>query len=55
MSYGGGGGVGGLFGPNPGNKVTVNGLIGNLVLIMVRMILVNLQNFQLMAFLLLEI
>ena len=49
------GGGGGLFGPDPENKVTVNGLICNLVLIMVWMILVNMQNFKLMAFLLLEI
>ena len=46
---------GGLFGPDPENKVTVNRLIWNLVLIMVWMILVNMQNFKLMAFLLLEI
>ena len=46
---------GGLFGPDPENKVTVNGLIWNLAQIMVWMILVNMQNFKLMAFLLLEI
>ena len=46
---------GGLFGQDPENKVTVNGLIRNLAQIMVRMILVNMQNFKLMAFLLLEI
>ena len=44
-----------LFGPDPENKVTVNGLIWNLAQIMVWMILVNMQNFKLMAFLLLEI
>ena len=49
------GGGGGLFGPDPENKVTVNGLIWNLAQIMVWMILVNMQNFKLMAFLLLEI
>ena len=49
---GGGGGVGGL---DPENKVTVNRLNLNLVLIIVWMILVNMQNFKLMAFLLLEI
>ena len=48
---GGGGGVG----PDSENKVTVHGLIRYLVLIMVWMILVNMQNFKLMAFLLLEI
>ena len=48
-------GGGGLFGPDPENKVMVNGLIWNLVPIMVRMILVNMQNFKLLAFLLLEI
>ena len=53
VSYGGGGG--GLFGPDPENKVTVNGLSWNLVLIMVWMILVNMHNFKLMAFPLLEI
>ena len=42
----------GLFGPNPENKVTVNGLIWNFVLIMVWMKLVNMQNFKLMASLL---
>ena len=47
--------AGGLFGLDPESKVTVNGLIWNLVLIMVRMILVNMQNFKLLAFLLLEI
>ena len=46
---------GGLFGPDPENKVTVNGLIWNLAQIMVWMILVTMQNFKLMAFLLLEI
>ena len=46
---------GGLFGPDPENKVTVNGLIWNLAQIMVWMILVNMQNFKVMAFLLLEI
>ena len=51
----GGGGGGGLLGPDPENKVTVNRLIWNFVLIMVWMILVNMQNFKLMAFLLLEI
>ena len=53
VSYGGGGG--GLFGLDPENKVTVNGLIRNLVPIMVWMLLVNMHNFKLMAFLLLEI
>ena len=48
-------GWGGLFGPDPENKVIVNRLIWNLVLIMVWMILVNMQNFKLMTFLLLEI
>ena len=38
----------GLFGPDPENKVTVNGLIGNLVAIMVGMILKSFQ--QLNAF-----
>ena len=50
-----GGGGGGLLGPDPENKVTVNRLILNLLLIMVRMILVNMQNFKLLAFLHLEI
>ena len=47
----GGGGVG----PDQENKVMVNGLIWNLVPIMVRMILVNLQNFRVLAILRLEI
>ena len=46
---------GGLFGPDPENKVTVNKLILYLVKIMVWMMLVNMQNFKVMAFLLLEI
>ena len=46
---------GGLFGLDPENKVMVNGLIWNLVPIMLPMILVNMQNFKLLAFLLLEI
>ena len=50
-SYGGGGGV--LFGPDPENKV--NGLIWNMVLIILRMILVNMQNLKLLFILLLEI
>ena len=50
-----GGGGGGGIGPDSENKVTVNGLIWNLVLIIVWMIQVNMQNFKLMAFLLLEI
>ena len=45
----------GLLGPDPEHKVTVNGLIWNLVLITVRIILVNMENFKLLAFLLLEI
>ena len=45
----------GLFGPDPENKVRVNRLIWNLALIMVWIILVNMQNFKLIAFLLLEI
>ena len=52
---GGGGGGGKLFGPDPEIKGMVNGLIWNLVLIMVRMILVTMQNFKVLAFLLLEI
>ena len=52
---GGGGGGRGLFGPDPENKVMVNELIWNLVPIMVPMILVNMQNFKLLGFLLLEI
>ena len=40
------GGGGGLFGPDPENKVMVNGLIWNLVPIMVPMILVNRQHFK---------
>ena len=52
-SYGGRGG--GALWPWSRNKVTVNGLIWNLVPIMIRMILVNMQNFKLLAFLLLEI
>ena len=47
--------MGGLFGPDPENKVTINSLILNLVLTMVRMIQVNMHNFKLVAFLLLEI
>ena len=46
---------GGLFGPDLENKVMVNGLISNLVPIMVRMILVNLHNFWVLAIPLLEI
>ena len=46
---------GGLFGPDPENKVMVNGLIWNLVPVMVRVILVNLQNFRVLVILLLEI
>ena len=48
-------GRGGLFGPDPENRVTVNGSIWNLIPIMVRMILVNMQNFKLLSILLLEI
>ena len=44
-------GEGGLSGLDPENKVTVNGLILNLVLRMVRMILVSMQNFKLLTFL----
>ena len=44
-----------LFGLYPENKVTVNTLILNLVLIMVRKILVNIQNFKFLTFLFLEI
>ena len=44
-----------LFGLDPENKVTVNGLIWNVALIMVWMILVNMKNFKFMALLLLEI
>ena len=45
----------GLFGPDPENKVMVNRLTRDFVPIMVRMTIVNIQNFQLLAFLLLEI
>ena len=48
-------GGGGLFGPGPENKVTVIGSIWNLLPIMVRMILVNMQNLKLLAVLILEI
>ena len=44
-----------LFGPDPENKVTVIGSIRNLLPIMVRMILVNMKNLQLLAVLILEI
>ena len=53
---GGGGGFlaqiqqGGFFGLDPENKVTINGLIPNLVLIMVRMIIVNMQSYWLFYF-----
>ena len=50
-----GGGGGRLLGPDPENNVSINGLIWNLVLIMVRMVLVNMRIFKLLAFLLLEI
>ena len=50
-----GGGGGGIFGLDPENKFKVNRFSSNLVLIMVRMILVNIKNFKLLAFLLLEI
>ena len=46
--------MGGLFGPDPENKVKINWLIWNLVLVMVYIELVNIQNFKLLAFLLLE-
>ena len=50
-----GGGGGGLFDPNPENKVTFIGSIWNLLPIMVRMILVNMQNLKLLTVILLEI
>ena len=46
---------GGLFGPDPENKVNVNWLIWTLVIVVVCRKLVNVQNFKLFAFLLLEI
>ena len=52
---GGGGGGKELFAPDPQNKVMVNRLIWNLVLIMVRMIPVNMLNFKLLVFSILEI
>ena len=45
---------GGLFGPDPENKNNVNWFIWNLVPVMVCIKLVNIQNFKLLAFLLLE-